>query len=241
MCKNKNKGGKRMNFDLISNGVNIGLDIISGGAGVSNIASYISGFSLSKNIKQIESSTRCLKDIQSEIAHITQVHSSTNDLIHQIQSSLSCFTDTNSIKEQQKIYTSLLNQLATQSSQQMIQYKKITDEILHEFKQVLQSIRFEQGPRQMISPRLISSVMQNPLQAGIHTFSEFSIDALEKYKSVTPHSSPIIWGTGQNRYCGIIGRDYLKAKGVQVSYNAQYEGYSFDLKSGLYLPQIFIS
>lgn len=230
-----------MNFDLISNGINIGLDVISGGAGLSSIASYVSGFSLSKNIKQIESSSRCLKDIQSEISHITETNSSTNDLLRQIQSSVSYFTKTNSVKEQQNIYTSLLNQLAVQSQQQMIQYKKMTDEILHEFERVLQSIRFEQGPRQMISPQLVSNVMQNPLLAGIHSFSELSIDALEKYKSITPHSSPIIWGAGQNKYCGIIGRDYLRANGVQVSYNAKYEGYSFDLKSGLYLPQIVIS
>lgn len=230
-----------MNYELIANGAKLGASIISTASGVSSVASFISGFSLSKDVQKIEASTRSIRDIQKAVEGIRDLNSSTNAQVKQVLSDMRRFTDVATPTQQYQIYDKLLTQFATQSDYQIQQFKKITEEILHEFKNVLQATQFSQGKPQMVSHRLLSDIVKNPSDFGMKFSPDSTAQFLDQCGMVTSSSSPTLLSTSHQNYYGTIDNRVLKSYGVNVSYKQSLSGYFLDAASGLFLPTILIS
>lgn len=127
----------------------------------------------------------------------------------------------------------------------MDRQSRIILESVHEMREIISSIRFNTDSPVNINTNFVRNLMNDPFEMGVHEFSKFDYDLFEsKDNFITPSISPIIWNdTYGNKFFGKISKNIMNKYGLNIKsgiYAAQYDGYTFSSKYGMYLPNISI-
>lgn len=224
-------------IENIANGIITGFGLVSGTA---SIASYVSGFSLEKDVNKIKKSLRTLEDIKTDISKQNDRESI---LLNNISNNIDIFYH-NNINHQKEVLNSVLN-MYEQQKNLMDKQNKIILESVNEMKEIISSIRFNVGSPVGINTSFVQNLMNDPFGMGIHEFSKFDYDLFERKDNlITPSMSPIIWNdTYGNKFFGKMSKNVMNKYGLDIKsgiYAAQYEGYTFSSKYGMYLPRISV-
>ena len=225
-------------IENIANGIITGFGIVSG---VASIASYVSGFSLEKDIDKIKKSLKTLEDIRTDI---NKQRDKDSVLLNSINNNIDVFYHNNT--NQQKEVLNLIVNLYEQQRNHIDKQNKVILESVNEMKEIISSIRFNTGSPVSIDPNFVRNLMNNPFDMGVHEFSEFDFDLFEGNNNfITPNISPIIWNdTYGNRLFGKMSKNVMNKYGFDIKsgiYTAQYDGYTFSSKYGMYLPNISVT
>lgn len=224
-------------IENIANGIITGVGLASG---VTSLASFVSGFSLEKDVDKIKKSLRTLEDIRRDI-------SSNSDkefiLLNNISHGMDVFY-TNNMKQQKNVINSILD-LYQQQKHMLDRQQEIISESIHEMKEIASSIRFNVGSPVNIHSSFAGNLMNDPFAMGVHEFSNFDYQSFDDDKHlITPTMSPVIWKDMRgNQYMGKMNRNVMERYGFDVKsgvYTAKYDGYSFSPKYGMYLPEVFV-
>lgn len=224
-------------IENIADGIITGFGIVSGAA---SIASYVSGFSLEKDIDKIKKSLKTLEDIKTDI---NKQNDKESILLNSISNNIDVFYHNNT-KHQKEVLNSILN-LYEQQKKQMDRQSRIILESVNEMREIISSIRFNTGSPVNVNTNFVRNLMNDPFEMGVHEFSKFDYDLFEsKDNFITPSISPIIWNdTYGNKFFGKISKNVMNKYGLNIKsgiYAAQYDGYTFSSKYGMYLPNISI-
>lgn len=222
----------------IANGIITGFGVVSGAA---SIASYISGFSLEKDVDKIKKSLRTLEDIKSDINRSGDKESI---LLSNISQNIDVFY-TNNKKQQADTLKTIIDLYEQQKNMLNRQYEIISESI-HEMKDIVSSIRFNTGSPVKIDANFTKNLINDPFEMGVHEFSNFDYKLFDSENNfITPTMAPIIWNDMfGNKYFGKINKNVTNRYGFDVKsgvYTAKYDGYSFSSKYGMYLPNILIN
>lgn len=212
-------------IENIANGIITGFGIVSGAA---SIASYVSEFSLEKDIDKIKKSLKILEDIKTD---------------KNISNNIDVFYHNNT-NHQKEVLNSILS-LYEQQRKQMDKQNRIILESVNEMREIISSIRFNVGSPINISSNFVKNLVNNPFEMGIHEFSRFDYNLFEsKDNYITPNISPIIWNdTYGNKFFGKMNKNIMSKYGFDIksgTYTAQNDGYIFSSRYGMYLPSISI-
>lgn len=222
--------------EAIANGVITGFGVVSGCA---SIASYISGFSLEKDVDQIKKSLEVLEDIKRDI---NQVCDKDDIILTKINDGIKQFYTNNKIKQEMIIND--IYRLFKEQNKLFVCQQDIIMNALNEMNQILNSIKFNIGVPMNINNNFTRDIIIDPYRMGIHEFSPFDYSFVNNPGLITNNISPIIWSdTQHNMYYGKISKDVLNNYGFDVKtkmYSAKFEGYAYVSKYGLYLPDIKI-
>lgn len=224
-------------IENIANGIITGFGIVSGAA---SIASYVSGFSLEKDIDKIKKSLKTLEDIRTDI---NKQNDKESILLNNISNNIDIFYNNNT-NHQKEVLNSILN-LYEQQKKQIDKQNKIILESVNEMKEIISSIRFNTGFPVNINTNFVRNLMSAPFEMGVHEFSKFDYDLFEsKDNFITSSMSPIIWNdTYGNKFFGKMSKSVMNKYGIDIKsgiYTAQYDGYTFSSKYGMYLPNISV-
>ena len=224
-------------IENIANGIITGFSLVSG---ATSIASYVSGFSLEKDIDKIKRSLKILEDIK---ADINKQNSEDSILLNNISSNIDVFYHNNT-NYQKEVLDSILS-LYEQQRKQLDKQNRIILESVNEMKEIISSIRFNIGSPININSNFARNLVNNPFEMGIHEFSRFDYNLFEgKDNYITPNISPIIWNdTYGNKFFGKMNKSIMSKYGLDIKsgiYTAQNDGYTFSSKYGMYLPSISI-
>lgn len=224
-------------IENIANGIITGFGIVSGAA---SIASYVSGFSLEKDIDKIKKSLQTLEDIRTDINNQNNKESI---LLNNISNNIDVFYHNNT-NHQKEVLNSILS-LYEQQRKQIDKQNRIILESVNEMREIISSIRFNVGSPINISSNFVQNLVNNPFEMGIHEFSRFDYNLFEgKDNYITPNISPIIWNdTYGNKFFGKMNKSIMSKYGLDIKsgiYTAQNDGYTFSSKYGMYLPSISI-
>ena len=229
-----------MAFELIMNGINLGLGVLGTAA---SIGSFVSGFSLDKDINRIKKSVSRLDDIAIHIKSMNDIENRASGLLKGIHDNIPVFGCDNFTQQQMVVRE--LNQQYLNMQNQISHERKLIIEAMHEMKEVVKSVTFSQGERIPTSEHFVQSILNNPFMAGMHVAKPFDISNLSAMnitqRVVNRNISPVLWnnGFGQTIY-GIISNTTLNKNGIHVqlpSY-ATVEGHIFSERHGLYLPSL---
>lgn len=224
-------------IENIANGIITGLGIVSGAA---SIASYVSGFSLEKDIDKIKKSLKTLEDIRTDI---NKQNNKESILLNNISNNIDVFYHNNT-NHQKEVLDSILS-LYEQQRKLMDKQSEIILESINEMSEIISSIRFNVSSPININSNFVQNLINNPFEMGIHEFSRFDYNLFEgKDNYITPNISPVIWNdTYGNKFFGRMNRSILSKYSLDIKsgiYTAQNDGYTFSSKYGMYLPSISI-
>lgn len=224
-------------IENIANGIITGFGVLSGAA---SIASYVSGFSLEKDIDKIKQSLRTLEDIRTDINNL---NSKESVLLNHISNNIDVFYHNNT-NHQKEVLNSILS-LYEQQRIQMDKQNRIILESVNEMKEIISSIRFNVGSPISINSRFVQNLVSNPFEMGVHEFSRFDYNLFDnKDNYITPNITPVIWNdTYGNKFYGKMNKSIMSKYGLDIKsgvYTAQNDGYTFSSKYGMYLPSISI-
>lgn len=224
-------------IENIANGIITGVGLASG---VTSLASFVSGFSLEKDVDKIKKSLRTLEDIRRDIRNNSDKESI---LLNNISHGMDVFY-TNNMKQQKNVINSILD-LYQQQKHMLDRQQEIISESIHEMKEIASSIQFNVGSPVNIHSCFAGNLMNDPFAMGVHEFSNFDYQSFDDDKHlITPTMSPIIWKDMRgNQYMGKMNRNVMERYGFDVKsgvYTAKYDGYFFSPKYGMYLPEVFV-
>lgn len=232
-----------MGFELIANGLNFTLNALSVASNLTSIVSYLSGFSLEKNIDQIAKSVQSLNDISKRIDDLSKTSYQSNILLNEIATKIPTFRG-NDIYNQ-GLALQHLSQLWEQEQLQRKHERDLLYDTINEMKNILQSFRYAQSQPQEIPRKMLNTLTVSP-EKVLHYIAPFnSTDIMNQsitQRIMNQNISPVILQYPNNQsYFGAISNQYLYDHGVKLhvpQYTASIDGHIFSPKHGLYLPSI---
>jgi hypothetical protein len=216
-------------IELISNGINLAGSLAS-------MYSVASGYSLEKNIRQIQDSLRRLEDLQSQLLNRSRIGGTAlNDLLALIGS----FKDLKNPVHQTSVIRTMEDY-----ARQVQRDRSLLDCAMDEMRRMVDAVRYtETAPIQM--PRnMVRELILNPYDAGVTQFWNISNGGLwvqDCPRIMNVNLTPITWGnplTGE-MFLGEIPIQRLGAFGLRFrvpTYKHVIDGHVFSDRHGLYLP-----
>lgn len=212
-----------------------GFGIFSGAA---SIASYVSGFSVNKDINTIKKSLKTIEEIKHDLQYYSNEETK---LLNVINNNIDIFS-TNNIGSQINVLNTIIK-LHHQQNNLLKRQQEIILESINEMKKIISSTQFNIGEPIRIKSHFTDDLIKDPFGMGVHEFALFDYNIFNRNDNfVTQNTSPIIWNdTNGNKLYGKINKNVIRNYGFDIEtgmYTARYEGYKYSSRYGMYLPNI---
>jgi hypothetical protein len=224
-----------MDWQLVSNGISIISSLASTG-------SFLSSFSLDRDMKAIKNA---VINIEKQHAEYNSFYKGT-DKSNYLEDFILPFIDG---EQSHKISSNDFLKFLESSHEH---YKSSNDKLILTLSSLVSEIKnsynFHSTQQQVNPNRIYNTLLNNPFDAGITQFWDISsINSYEQFPSkiISNGNSPILWNDRSGRrYLGEANNNFLKNNwGLNINiphYKYNQDGYIYDAKSGLYLPQLIV-
>lgn len=223
-------------FDLLLNGLNL-----AGTA--SSIASYVNGFALERDVRQIKASLERLERINEELKSTRSLLPP--DLVGNFLGDLSGLKSFGRSGNPAQLLANYEQNLRDGFRRQAI---SLVEDLIGEFRALSQAVRVVESEPLMFEGDLFNSVRLDPWAAGVRNIVEVPDGRIFKVAShqvITGDSSPLLWEDpwSQRRFMGTIPMAGLRRYGLRIEpprYQRANDGFIYSTSHGLYLPVLLL-
>lgn len=223
-------------FDLLFNG-------LSAAGSAAGVASYISGFTLERNVAQIRQSLERLEKLHRSLASRTSFPDSQffNEL-------LGDFSGLRALG-QQRGAEQLLQDYDRQLREQFrLQASSVVEDLVGEMKALSQAVRVVETEPVEVDPRLMHGIHRDAWGTGIRDIIEVPQGRLygaTGRRLVDRESTPLVWTDprSRKRFLGTMPLGQLRRYGVHMgapTYHVAADGFVYSPSHGLYLPTFYL-
>ena len=223
-------------FDLLLNGLNL-----AGTAG--SLASYLKGFALERDVKQIKESLLRLERLNEDLKSARSLVPP--DLIGNFLGDLSGLRSFGRRKDATQLLADYEQNLREGFRRQA---SSVVEDLIGELRALSQSVRVVESEPLMFEGDLFNSVRLDPWAAGVRQIVEIPdgrIFKVARHQVMTADSSPLLWEDpwSQKRFMGTIPLAGLRRYGLRIEpprYQRANDGFIYSASHGLYLPGLFL-
>ena len=221
-------------WQLLLNGLSVAGSLAS-------LTSLASGFSVDKNVKQIQKSLKRLEELQEEVLHDSRISRAVLDNAVPL---LSSFADLENPNQQSLSANALEEIIGSIHREEAERTRSILSDALQEMTAVIQSFHLTQSPPIQTPSHIFQRLVRDPYEAGVTgmwDISEGGIWTRDEPLLVNPMLTPVTWAnpvTGRT-FLGQMPLSRLYQFGVHVqppTYRHSTDGLVFSERSGLYVP-----
>lgn len=208
---------------------------------LTGLYSFASGFSLDKNVDQIQKSLQRLEGMHGQLLDASRV---SRTIVEDVTPIISSFTDLKNPTQQSLSATTLEQIVRSIHREETETTRSILAAVLAEMRTVVDSVRLAQSPPIQTPVNIWRRLIADPYEAGmtgISDISEGGLWAREQPQLVNPMLTPVTWAnplTGQ-AFLGRMPLSRLRQFGLDLhppSYPHATDGLIFSERHGLYVP-----
>jgi hypothetical protein len=221
-------------WQLLLNGLSVAGSLAS-------LTSFASGFSVDKNVAQIQKSLQRLEELQEEVLHDGRLGRAVLDNAIPL---LSSFADLKNPNQQSLSANALEQIIGSIHREEAERTRSILRDALQEMTAVIQSFHLTQSPPIQTPVHIFQRLVRDPYEAGVTgmwDISEGGVWTRDEPLLVNPMLTPVTWAnpvTGRT-FLGQMPLSRLYQFGVDVqppTYRHSTDGLVFSERCGLYVP-----
>jgi len=224
-------------WELLANGINLA-------ASATGLYSFASGFSVDRNIRQLQTSVEGLKEVQEKLLHDFSKHS---DVVERLTPAITRFIGSQDLLER-KHYQSVFDQLSRHVAEEIAgPVRLLAEEAQDEMQKYLDSVRVTHGVVSHAPTKLLQAISSDPFRAGMTRMWDISAGGLysvQRPTILTPQFAPVSWTDPRTHraFLGEMPFNLLSGYGFNVrapEYRNMADGHIFSEQHGLYVPRDF--
>lgn len=223
-------------FDLFLNGLSIV-------GSVGSVVSYVNGFALERDIRQIRASLQHIERINEELRGARM--RVPDNLVGAFLGDLSGLRSFGEFRDPSQVFKVYEGRLREEFRRQT---SSLLEEMIGEFRSLSRAVRVAESKPLMIEEDLFDRVRVNPGDVGVRDVIEVPDGRLlqaGRPHVVTAGSSPVVWEDpwSRRRFMGSMPTTGLQRYGLGIEvprYKRAKDGFIYSEAHGLYLPILFL-